>query len=245
MKENSKSVLRRLNDSNYIRRYFVGSGVDIGGKPDPLALYAEFFPLMTAVRTWDLEDGDAQFMASVSDDFFDFVYSSHCLEHLNDPVEGLNNWLRVVKPGGHIIFAVPDEDMYEQGVWPSTHNRGHRSTFTVNKEKSWSSASTNLFDLLKGLGPLADVRKVEVLDQTYRFDLPRFDQTLTPVGECGIEVVIRKRTPQELADGGRLPKTNAQPEAQMRGYYNQYRADQAALKSVSNAGPIFSNTDDI
>ena len=95
MKELSKSISRRLGDSNFVRRYFVGQGVDIGGKPDPLALYSEFFPLLKNVRVWDLEDGDAQFMAGVPDNSLDFVHSSHCLEHLNDPTEGLRNWLRI------------------------------------------------------------------------------------------------------------------------------------------------------
>ena len=93
MKECSKSIQRRLADSNFLRRYFVGKGIDIGGKPDPLCLYKEFFPLMNEVKTWDWEDGDAQFMKGVADGVFDFVHSSHCLEHLVDPAEGMRNWL--------------------------------------------------------------------------------------------------------------------------------------------------------
>ena len=100
MKECSKSIQRRLADSNFLRKYFVGNGVDIGGKPDPLILYKEMFPLLESVRTWDLEDGDAQFLNSVSNGSLDFVHSSHCLEHLIDPEEGLRNWLRVVRGGG-------------------------------------------------------------------------------------------------------------------------------------------------
>jgi len=240
MKENSKSILRRLDDSNYMRKYLVGDGVDIGGKPDPLSLYSELFPLMGQVRTWDMEDGDAQFMASVADDTFDFVFSSHCLEHLNDPREGLGNWFRVLKPGGHLVITIPDEDLYEQGVWPSTHNKGHRVSFTIFKATSWSEASINVIDLVRDLGPAADVRKLQVLDHTYRYDLPRFDQTLTPIGECGIELIIRKRTPAELEAGGRLPAT-AQPEPGQRVYYNQYRADQAALKAFSGQTELFSD----
>src|SRR3569833_949386 len=110
MKELSKSIPRRMRDPNFLRRYFVGEGVDIGGKPDPLSLYGEFFPLMGKVKVWDLEDGDAQFMAGVSDGTFDIVHSSHCLEHLRDPAEGLRNWLRVVKPNNNENTEMPDED---------------------------------------------------------------------------------------------------------------------------------------
>ena len=126
MKECSKSIARRLADSNFIRRYFVGDGIDIGGKPDPLVLYQELFCGMKSVRTWDLEDGDAQRMSGVPDNHFDFVHSSHCLEHLIDPTAGLRAWLRVVRKGGHVIVTVPDEDLYEQGTFPSTFNRDHK-----------------------------------------------------------------------------------------------------------------------
>jgi SAM-dependent methyltransferase len=239
MKENSKSIFRRLTDSNYVRRYFVGDGVDIGGKPDPLILYREFFPQMGNVRTWDMDDGDAQYMHSVADEHFDFVYSSHCLEHLNDPCEGIRNWFRILKPGGHMLISIPEEDLYEQGVWPSTHNVAHRHSFTLYKQASWSEASINILELLQTLGAFADIRKIEVLDQTYRYDLPRFDQTLTPVGECGIELVIRKRTSEEIELGGRLPRDKIQPIPEHRVYYNQYRLDQQSLKNFSKLNPIF------
>jgi hypothetical protein len=103
VKECSKSISRRLADSNFTRKYFVGEGLDVGGKPDPLVLYKELFCQMTAVKTWDWEDGDAQFLAGVPDGAFDFVHSSHCLEHLVDPVIGLANWLVWSVPVGILL----------------------------------------------------------------------------------------------------------------------------------------------
>jgi hypothetical protein len=44
VKECSKAVMRRLREPNFASRYFVGDGLDVGGAPDPLALYAELFP---------------------------------------------------------------------------------------------------------------------------------------------------------------------------------------------------------
>ncbi len=60
MKEASKSVVRRLTDVRYATRFFVGQGIDIGAGSDPVSLYAEQFPLMTALRVWDMPDGDAR-----------------------------------------------------------------------------------------------------------------------------------------------------------------------------------------
>lgn len=241
MKECSKSIQRRLGDSNFIRRYFVGEGLDIGGKPDPLALYKEFFPLMKNVHTWDWDDGDAQFLVGVSDASQDFIHSSHCLEHLVDPMEGLRNWFRAVREGGYLIITVPDEDLYEQGVFPSTFNRDHKWTFTVYKTRSWSSRSRNLVDMIRDLGPAAEVVKIEQLNASYRYDLPRYDQTLTPVGECGIELIIRKRPADEVDAGGRCKRPACQPEREVRLHLNQYRHDMQNMKRSNEGEPPFSD----
>lgn len=244
MKECSKSIFRRLYDPNFSRLYFRGKGIDIGGKPDPLALYAELFPLVSSVRTWDLEDGDAQYMATVADDTFDFVHSSHCLEHLRDPAEALANWLRILRPGGHLVLTMPDEDLYEQGRFPSTFNRDHKWTFTVFKTRTWSERSLNLLDLLRGLGESCDIRRVVTIDGAYRYSLPRYDQTLTPVAEAAIEAVVRKRPQAEIEAKGRLPIA-AQPSEEMRIHLNQYRDDQKTLRAANQNGAPFQNTSEI
>jgi SAM-dependent methyltransferase len=239
-RECSKSITRRLADANFATRYFVGRGLDIGGKPDPLALYLELFPRATSIRTWDWEDGDAQLLASEADGSYDFVHSSHCLEHLVDPRAGLANWFRVVRPGGHLVILVPDEDLYEQGVFPSTYNRDHKHTFTIWKAASWSAASINLFDLLATLGPAAEVLKLELLHGGHRFALPRYDQTLSPVAASAIEFVLRKRMPAEVEARGRLP-SNEQPPAELRVHLNQYRDDRATVVAANPGKPPFKN----
>ena len=204
MHEASKALSRRLHDSRFVSRYFVGNGIDIGCGPDPVGQYAEQFPRMGSVRNWDLPDGDAQYLESVEDNLFDFVHSSHCLEHMQDPKIALTHWLRVLKPGGHLVVVVPDEDLYEQGQFPSEFNFDHKWTFTLHKPQSWSVKSINLFDLLAGFSGQAQTLKVETLDATYRYQLHRFDQTLTPVAEAGIEFVMRKRPADEIEKKGRF-----------------------------------------
>lgn len=195
MHETSKAVMRRLHDSRFLSRYFIGDGIDVGAGEDSLGQYAELFPFMVSCRAWDLADGDAQLLQGVPDASLDFVHSSHCLEHLHDPEEALRNWLRVLRPGGHVVFLVPDEDLYEQGVFPSTFNADHKWTFTLHKDRSWSPRSINVVDLLAKVADAATPLKMELLDATHRLRVqpPRADQTLTPVGECAIEVVLRKR----------------------------------------------------
>jgi SAM-dependent methyltransferase len=187
-------MARRVRDARFATRYFRGNGIDVGGGIDSLALYLEFFPLVHRLAVYDQAQGDAQLLDNVADASFDFLYSSHCLEHLRDPAEALNNWLRVVKPGGHLVVQVPDEDLYEQGVWPSRFNGDHKLTFTLMKRQSWSPVSVNVLDLLRDLSDRALPLSVELLDQGYRYQFQGqpFDQTQTPLSESGIEFVLRR-----------------------------------------------------
>jgi SAM-dependent methyltransferase len=188
----SLSMQRRAHDSRFATRYFVGAGIDVGGGHDSLALFTELFPLIRNVVVYDQPQGDAQKLENVDDGSFDFVFSSHCLEHVRDPMEALGNWIRVVRPGGYLVISVPDEDLYEQGTWPSTFNTDHKMTFTLCKKSSWSPVSVNVFNLLAHFCDKAKPLSVITTDHAYRYQLPRFDQTGTPLSECAIEFVLKK-----------------------------------------------------
>jgi len=243
MKECSKSVPRRIADPSFVRLYFRGRAIDIGGRPDPLSLYLELFPLLESVQVYDREDGDAETLEGIADESFDLVHSSHCLEHLRDPRKGIQNWFRILRPGGFLVVTVPDEDLYEQGRFPSTYNQDHRWTFTVFKTRSWSDRSINVIDLLAELGPRADVRRVQLLDSSYRYGLPRYDQTLTPVAECGIEFVVGKRRLEEVERGG-ATRAPAEISREMRVHLNQYRDDLETLKRSNQQRPPFENDEE-
>jgi SAM-dependent methyltransferase len=135
----------------------VGKGIDIGCGADPI------FP---DVRRFDLEDGDANEITRFVHDDFDFVYASHCLEHMHDPRKTLLDWWRLVRVGGHLLFIVPDEDLYEQGVFPSRFNTDHKATFTISKAKSWSPVSINVVDLANSL-PNGKIVNVVLQDRGY------------------------------------------------------------------------------
>lgn len=46
----------------------------------------------------------------VNDEVADFVICRHILEHMIDPIEALENWSKIIKKGGKIVIAVPDEE---------------------------------------------------------------------------------------------------------------------------------------
>ncbi len=190
----SISMQRRLADHRFATRYFVGQGLDVGGGTDTLALFQEFFPLATSISRYDIENGDAQYLKNVDSGAFDFLYSSHCLEHMRDARQALGNWLRVVRGGGYLVIQVPDEDLYEQGQWPSRYNSDHKLSFTICKTSSWSPVSVNVLDLLREFAGQARIISLAQIDQGYRSKLvpAGVDQTRTPLAECGIEFVLQK-----------------------------------------------------
>jgi SAM-dependent methyltransferase len=134
-----------------------GKGIDIGCGPDPVTPNA---------RPFDVAEGDANTITQYVKEQFDFVYSSHCLEHMHDPWNALLEWWQLVRPGGHLFFLVPDEDLYEQGFFPSRFNKDHKSTFTLSKRKSWSPKSVNVLDLARSL-PNGELISLELQDFGY------------------------------------------------------------------------------
>ena len=204
MDETSKALIRRLNDVRYANTYFKGNGIDIGAGNDSLGKYQQQFPLVGQVRGWDLPDGDAQILATVADETYDFVHSSHCLEHIVNPAEAYKNWLRVCKPGGYIITTIPDEDLYEQGVFPG-FNYEHKTTWTILKEKSWSPASINVIEFLYPFRNQIEVLKIELVNGAFKYNEHRYDQTYHSISECAIEFIVRKRPAIEIEKMGRYP----------------------------------------
>jgi len=76
------------------------------------------------------------------------------------PKKTIQEWWKLVKIDGVMIIIAPDEDLYEQGYWPSLFNSDHKATFTISKKESWSPVSNNLLDLAKQLdnGKILSVR---------------------------------------------------------------------------------------
>lgn len=188
MRETSKAMRRRAGDP-WWQGIFVGRGIDIGAGDDPLS--AKCFPRVESVETFDMLDGDAQFISRYRKACsYDFVHSSNCLEHTRSPLETLLGWLHILKPGGHLVFTVPDEDLYEQGIFPSRWNQDHRSTFTLSKTSSWSSRSVNISSLISKI-QFCEVRRIHLADDGYDRSLKGVDQTMGDA-EAFWEVVLRK-----------------------------------------------------
>lgn len=185
----SLAVKRRMATG---QPYFVGNGIDVGGGHDSLDQYAAELGF-DSCKNWDLPDGDAQYLASVADGTYDFLHSSHCLEHMMDPGIALSHWVRVVRGGGYIVITVPDEELYEHLHWPSRYNRDHKWSFTIYRGTPLLPKSVNVFDLLIPFWQSVEIIKVERIEAGFRYDLGDVDQTATATAECAIEIVLRKK----------------------------------------------------
>lgn len=198
--EMSKSCKRRLRDP-WWQQVFRGRGLDIGAGSDGFSRHAWKWPKVISVRDWDMPDGDAQTLPGVPDCSYDFVVSSHCLEHLHDPYAALVRWLEVTKPGGHVVVTVPDADLYEKGLWPSRFNPDHKRRFTLD----YVLAESRLPDMVDVADLLYRVTAVQPhavgfvgqIRVPYPDNLPEdVDATSLPDVEAAIEFVLRK-SPRE------------------------------------------------
>jgi SAM-dependent methyltransferase len=146
-------------------------------------------PVRPDVEPFDVDQGDANCVTQFITDLesYDYVFSSHCLEHMYDPLTTIADWWKLVKPEGTMFVVVPDEDLYEQGYWPSLFNSDHKATFTISKQSSWSPVSRNLMDLARAL---PDAEIVSVRLQDHRYERKYLAPGLWPHGVASYAVAV-------------------------------------------------------
>ena len=187
--ETSKCYSRRRERGDF-KRYLFGHGIDIGCGPDPLVVEEG------SVRGWDKADGDALYMEEVANESYDFVYSSHCLEHVKDVKLALTNWVRILKRGGILYVVVPDFELYEKNRWPSCFNPDHKFSFSLSVRLD---RDTHYFihDLVVWLDRERGVSTLETWLENDGFDPAHFEEDQTEVcygnALCQINFIGYKR----------------------------------------------------
>ncbi len=175
--ETTKSHERRAREG-FFERYCQGSGIDIGYAGDSV---------VPDVKGWDFEHGDAQYMNGIDDESFDFVYSSHLLEHLPDMEAALTNWDRILKPGGYLILYLPHRDLYEKKkTLPSLFNTDHVRFFMPKEDEAPDTVGVEA--LVKRKFPEHELIYCRTCDEGY----VNPGDELPSEGEFSIEVVLKK-----------------------------------------------------
>ena len=66
---------------------------------------------------------------NLPDKHVDYIYSSHCLEHLDSWIDAIDYWKTKLKSGGILFFYLPH---YSQEYWRPWNNRKHNHIMTLN-----------------------------------------------------------------------------------------------------------------
>lgn len=107
-------------------RYLSGEGIEIGALHSPLEVpdtarvrymdrmpveqLREQYPELCDLDLVDVEIvGDGELLETVKDSSLDFLIANHMIEHCQNPLEAIRNYMRVLKIGGVIYMAVPDK----------------------------------------------------------------------------------------------------------------------------------------
>jgi SAM-dependent methyltransferase len=96
--------------ANTAYHFCTGVGLDVGAGKWPLC---GAYPV-------ELKHGGDAYNLPMGE--YDYVFSSHCLEHLADPVGALNHWKTRIKPGGVLFLYLPHPDMT---YWKPQHCLKH------------------------------------------------------------------------------------------------------------------------
>jgi len=154
--------------------YCQGDGLDVGFGGDPIVPHAICMDMLQGYARYENHiqhlHGDARNLRWFSANSLDWVYSSHVLEDFEDTRTVLDEWLRVVRPGGHLVLYLPDEQTYraycrKHGKAPNVHHI--HENFSMDFVKSC----------------LAHRDDVEIVHQRF------------PVGIYSFELVLRKIDP--------------------------------------------------
>lgn len=103
-----------------------GEGYDIGCMKPEWA-----FPGATPI---DLDFDDPWHADALPPTLVDYIFSSHCLEHVPDWVATMNYWHEKLKSGGVLFLYLPD---FSQAYWRPWNNRKHKHVLTPEILKSY------------------------------------------------------------------------------------------------------------
>ena len=133
-----------------------GTGYDVGcNRPE--------WALPGAIPV-DLTFNDGYDAKSLPEEPVDYIFSSHCLEHLTDWVDVLDYWATRIKPGGVLFLYLPH---YDQRYWRPWNNRKHVNILTPQilrdylTSRGWVNIFTSERDLYHGFMVMAERPKLD------------------------------------------------------------------------------------
>lgn len=119
------SLRNRLNIRNrFAKRHLVGRGIEIGAQQIPTETqrncqveYVDVISNETLTDRYHLPADelvplthviDGNDLSVYEDGELDFLIANHVLEHFDDPVNGLCEWIRITRDGGRLFITLPN-----------------------------------------------------------------------------------------------------------------------------------------
>jgi SAM-dependent methyltransferase len=101
-----------MNRYDLALKYVRGLGLEIapGLSPWPNPCNAWIGYMGKGQVSVPLIDGDIETLNKTTDFLYDFLCASHVLEHLENPLGALKNWIRVLKPSGYLLLVIPEKN---------------------------------------------------------------------------------------------------------------------------------------
>jgi SAM-dependent methyltransferase len=180
--EESRKTYEDKLKNGFFEKYMSGEGLDIGfsGYLDNVVPILE--NAIGVDTNYPGYDGKTLPFEVCSQDY---VYSSHCLEHIQDYKKAIQEWFRVTNVGGHVIIVVPHQYLYEKRKnLPSRWNGDHKRFYTPSSllKEVEESLPTNTYR----------VRFLEDGDKDFDYSI---DPTQHSKGQYEITLVIQKIIP--------------------------------------------------
>jgi len=109
----------------FAKHFCIGTGYDIGCNRIEWS-FPNSIPIDPVLNEYDAYN--------LPDKEVDYIFSSHCLEHLPNWVDALDYWISKLKSGGVLFLYLPH---YDQEYWRPWNNRKHVHCFTPNIIKDY------------------------------------------------------------------------------------------------------------
>jgi len=196
---------RRRVRAKLAGKHLRGKGIEIGALHQPMSVppgamvryldrlttdqLREEYPELQAFNLVEVdivEDGENP--VSIPNQSQDFVIASHVIEHTEDPIKTIRNWLRILRPGGVIFLVVPDRRRTFDRNRPPTPVEHLLRDYRFGPE---GSRMEHYREWVQELEDVEDVnaRALELIEQGYRphfhvWTPDEFRQSLADIAEA-------------------------------------------------------------
>lgn len=214
-------------------KYCCGQGVDLGCglvriRSD--AIGVDLYNPAADMRT------DARKLDEFPDEHFDYVFSSHLLEEIQNTEATLKEWLRILKPGGYVVLYQADKNLYYSFDDPRC-NKAHKHHFSW--EELWA-----LFEKIGGIQLIHHGRYPELDEWSFELVVKKTDEKKEFVkpGQ-GISLLIPTlNRPASIENFSMAVDRTTQDPHNVEIVFGVHEEDPASIEKIAQLNPVLKIT---